>query len=80
MLSRRRLLCIMLKFFVKVFISIFLLNTLMDQVDTFPDVRYWSDILCCTMVIHLHDIGVKFTDLENLCKSFWIKFLEFYIS
>ena len=36
----------MLKLLVKVFKSLYLLNLWMDLVDTFPDVRYWSEILC----------------------------------
>ena len=49
----------MLKFQVKVFISLDLLNMWMDQVDIMPIVRYRSDILCCTIVTHLDDIEGK---------------------
>ena len=35
----------------------------MDQVDTMPVVGYWSEVLCCTIVIHLCDLEVKVTDL-----------------
>ena len=35
----------MLKFSVKVFISLYLLNMLMDQVDTLHVGRYWSEVL-----------------------------------
>ena len=42
----------MLKFLVKVFISLYLLNMLMDQVDTLHDSRYWSEVLCCTITTH----------------------------
>ena len=38
------------KFCVKVFVSLYLLNMLMDQVDTFHVGRYWSEVLCSTMV------------------------------
>ena len=24
----------------------------MDLVDTLPDVRYWSEVLCCTIMTH----------------------------
>ena len=34
----------MLKFLVKVFKSLYLLNPWMDLVDTLPDVRYWSEV------------------------------------
>ena len=36
----------LLKFFVKVVRSLYLLNMLMDQVDTLHVCRYWSEILC----------------------------------
>ena len=42
----------MLKFFIKVFISIYLLNMLMDQVDTLHVGRYWSEVLCSTIMTH----------------------------
>ena len=42
-----------LKFFVKllvkVFISQYLLNMLMDQVDALHVDRYWSQVLCCSV-------------------------------
>ena len=54
----------MLKFLVKVFKSLYLLNMLMDQVDTVHDGRYWSEVLCGTITTHLGDHEVKITDLE----------------
>ena len=36
----------------------------MDQVDTLPVGRYWSKVLCCTIMTHLGDLGFKVTDLE----------------
>ena len=39
----------------------------MDQVDTVHGYRYWSEVLCCTIMIHLDDLEVKVTDLEILC-------------
>ena len=57
----------MLKFLVKVFISLFLLNKSLDQVDTLNDGRCWSEVLCSTITIHLGDLKVKVTDLEILC-------------
>ena len=39
----------------------------MDLVDTLPDVRYWSEVLCCTITTHIGE--VKVTDFEILRKS-----------
>ena len=69
----------MLKFLVKVFRSLYLLNMLMDQVDTLHVGRYWSEVLCGTITTHLGDLEVKVTDLKILCLSFWLKFLEVYV-
>ena len=56
----------LLKFLVKVFMSLYLLKLLMDQVDTLHVGRYWSEVLCCTIMTHLGDLEVKVTDLEIL--------------
>ena len=56
-----------LKFLVKVFMSLYLLKLSMDQVDTLHVGRYWSEVLCCTIMTHLGDLEVKVTDLEILC-------------
>ena len=40
---------------------------LMDQVDTLHGDRYWSEVLCCTIMTHLDDLEVKVMDLETLC-------------
>ena len=57
----------MLKFLVKVFKSLYLLNPWMDLVvDTLPDVRYWSEVLCCTTTTHISDLEVKVTDFGIL--------------
>ena len=45
--------------FIKVFISLYLLNMLMDQVDNLDVGRYWSEVLCCTITT----LEVKVTDL-----------------
>ena len=45
----------------------------MDQVDTLRIDRYWSEVLCCTIMTHLSDLEVKVTDLEILCLSFLVK-------
>ena len=34
----------------------------MDQVDTLLVVRYWSEVLFCTIVSHLGDLDIKVTD------------------
>ena len=57
----------MLKFLVKVFISLHLLNIVMDQVDTLQVSGYWSEVLCSIVTTHVSDTEVKVTDLEILC-------------
>ena len=57
----------MLRFLVKVFISLYLLNMLMDQVDTLQVDRYWPQVLSLAIMTHLDDYKVKVTDLEILC-------------
>ena len=57
----------MLKFLVKVFMSLYLLQLWMDQVDTLHVGRYWSEVLCCTIMTHLGDLEVKVRDLEIFC-------------
>ena len=70
----------MLKFLVKVFMSLYLLKLLMDQVDTLYVGRYWSEVLCCTIMTHLGDPEVKVTDIEILCISFFVKvFISLYL-
>ena len=48
-----------LKFLVKVFRSLYLLNMLMDQVHTLHVGRYWSEALCCTITTHLSDLEIN---------------------
>ena len=55
-----------LKFLVKVFKSLYLLNSWMDLVDTLPGVRYCSEVLCCTIMTHISDLEIKVTDFEIL--------------
>ena len=57
----------MLKFLVKVFISLYLLKLWMDQVDTLHVGRYWYEVICYTIMTHLGDLEVKVMDLEILC-------------
>ena len=54
--------------------SLYLLKMLMDQVDTLDIGRYWSEVLCFTIMTHLGDLEVKVTDIEILRLSFWFKF------
>ena len=56
----------LLKFLVKVFKSLYLMNPWMDLVDTLPDVRYSSEVLCCTIMTHISDLEVKVTDFDIL--------------
>ena len=51
---------------VKIFKSLHLLNLWMDLIDILPDVRCWSEVLCCTILTHLSDLDVKVTDFEIL--------------
>ena len=42
----------MLKFFIKVFLSLYLLTMVMDQVDTLHVGRHWSEVLCGTIMTY----------------------------
>ena len=66
MLSSASALLKMLKFLIKVFTSLYLLNPWMELVDTFPDVRYWSEVLYCTIRTHIGDLKIKVKDFEIL--------------
>ena len=48
----------------------------MYLVHVWIDDRDWSKILCSTITTSVHDLKVKVTDLEFLCKSFVLKFLQ----
>ena len=54
----------MLKFLVKVFKSLYVLHLWMNLVDTLPDVRYWSEVLCCTITTHIGHLEVKSRTLK----------------
>ena len=57
-----------LKFLIKVFISLYLLDMLMDEADTLHVGRYWSERLCCIITAHLGNTEVKVRDcLDILC-------------
>ena len=45
----------------------------MEVVHTCHDVRYWSEILCCTIPTHLSDLEVKKFILKFLVKVFRAK-------
>ena len=51
----------------------------MDLVETLPDVRYWSEVLYCTITTQVSDLEVKVMDFEILSYSFWLKVLEVHI-
>ena len=50
--SRLRTLKFCVKLLVKDFISLYLLDMIMDQVDTLHVGRYWSEVLCGTIMTH----------------------------
>ena len=66
--SRSRTLKFCVKVLVNVLLSLYLLNMLMDKVDTFQFDRYWSRVLCCTITSHLDDLEIKVTDLKFCVK------------
>ena len=39
----------------------------MDRIDSLLVGRYWSAVLCCTIMTHQSDIEFKVTDFEFLC-------------
>ena len=46
----------------------------MEAVHMCPDVRYLSEVLCCTILTHTSDLEVKVTDLEKIMFKFLVKF------
>ena len=56
----------MLKILVKFIKRLYHLNRWMDQVDTLPAVRYWSEVLCFSITTHISDLEVKVKDFEIL--------------
>ena len=38
----------------------------MDLVDTLPDVRCWSEVLCYTITTYISDLEVKVTDFDEI--------------
>ena len=49
----------------------------MDLVDTLIDVRYWSEVLCCTIITHISDLEIKVTDFKFYVKIFGESFFYF---
>ena len=56
----------------KGFISLRLLNILMDLVDTLHDVRYWSEVYTVIITL-LNDLEVKVIDLEIFILKFLVE-------
>ena len=48
----------------------------MEVVHTCPDVRYWSEVLGCTIPTHMSDIEIKVINLEKIMLKFLVKVLE----
>ena len=42
----------------------------MDLVDILPNVRYWSEVLCCTILTHISNSEVKVTYFKFLVEVF----------
>ena len=42
------------------------MNLWMDPIGTLPDVRDWSEVLCCTIMTHISNLEVKVMDFEIL--------------
>ena len=38
----------------------------MEVVHTCPDIRDWSEVLCCTIPAHRSELGDKVMDLEKI--------------
>ena len=57
----------MFKVYVKVFKTLYFLNSQMDLVYMWYDYRCWSKFLLSTIHTPAHDLAVKVTDLEILC-------------
>ena len=66
----------MLNVLVKVFISLYLLNMLMDLVDTLHVGRYWSEVLCRTIMTYPGRPLGQGHRLRNFVLSFWLKFFK----
>ena len=59
---------------------LYLQNFWMEVVHPCPDVRYWSEILCCAIPTYMSDLEVRVMNLEKIMlQRFWLKLLEVYI-
>ena len=65
----------MLKFYVKVFKTLYFVNPLMDLLYIWYDYRYWSEILFSTIHTLAHGLKVKVMDLE-ICINKNVKVLH----
>ena len=54
-----------LKFLVKVFKRLYLLNPWMEEGHTCHDVSYWSEVLICTILTHMSDLDLRVMDVES---------------
>ena len=45
----------------------------MEVIHTCPNVRYWSEVLYCTVLTHMNDVEVKAVDLEKKLFKFLVK-------
>ena len=66
----------MIKFYVKIFKTLYFLNPQMDLVYIWYDYRCWSKTLLSFIYTPAYDLEVKVTDLEILCSSFASIFLR----
>ena len=48
----------------------------MEQVDALHVDRYWSEVLCCSIMTNLSELEFKVTDFENLLKFLTVYFLN----
>ena len=53
-----------LSFYVSGLTSLYFLSFYKDPVDTMPVARYWSEVLCYTLMTRLCDLQVKVIDFE----------------
>ena len=62
---------------VKVFRRLYLLNLWMEvvHISYLPNVRYWSEVLYCTILTHLSDLEV-IASARTWKKKIMLKFLE----
>ena len=58
------------------FISLYLLNLLMDLNDNWHVVRHWFKVLCCAIIAHMSDLEFKVTDFRNIILKCLLKYLR----